>query len=43
MYAPTDKVDLRMDPLCVPFFQYLDFLDVGYAYQWVFMKQRLKP
>jgi hypothetical protein len=34
-YAANDNVDLRMGRLRVPFFQYSDFLEVGYAYKWV--------
>lgn len=34
-YAANDDLDLRMGRLRVPFFQYSDFLEVGYAYNWV--------
>jgi hypothetical protein len=34
-YAANDDIDLRMGRLRVPFFQYSDFLEVGYAYNWV--------
>ena len=34
-YAATDDLDLRMGRLRIPFFQYSDFLEVGYAYNWV--------
>lgn len=34
-YAATDDLDLRMGRLRVPFFYYSDFLEVGYAYNWV--------
>jgi len=33
--APTDNTDIRMGRLRIPFFQYSDFLEVGYAYNWV--------
>lgn len=34
-YAATDNLDLRMGRLRVPFFYYSDFLEVGYAYDWI--------
>lgn len=34
-YAANDDIDLRMGRLRIPFFQYSDFLEVGYAYNWV--------
>lgn len=34
-YAATDDLDLRMGRLRIPFFYYSDFLEVGYAYNWV--------
>lgn len=34
-YAANDDLDLRMGRLRIPFFQYSDFLEVGYAYNWV--------
>lgn len=34
-YAATDELDLRMGRLRIPFFYYSDFLEVGYAYNWV--------
>jgi len=34
-YAASDDLDLRMGRLRVPFFYYSDFLEVGYAYNWV--------
>lgn len=34
-YAATDDIDIRMGRLRIPFFQYSDFLEVGYAYNWV--------
>lgn len=34
-YAANDDLDLRMGRLRVPFFYYSDFLDVGYAFNWV--------
>ena len=34
-YAATDDLDIRMGRLRIPFFQYSDFLEVGYAYNWV--------
>ena len=34
-YAATDDLDVRMGRLRAPFFYYSDFLDVGYAYNWV--------
>jgi hypothetical protein len=34
-YAASDDIDLRMGRLRIPFFQYSDFLEVGYAYNWV--------
>lgn len=34
-YAATDNLDLRMGRLRIPFFYYSDFLEVGYAYNWV--------
>lgn len=34
-YAASDDLDLRMGRLRVPFYYYSDFLEVGYAYDWV--------
>jgi predicted porin len=34
-YAATDDLDLRMGRLRIPFFYYSDFLEIGYAYNWV--------
>lgn len=34
-YAANEDVDIRMGRLRIPFFQYSDFLEVGYAYNWV--------
>lgn len=34
-YAANDNLDLRMGRLRIPFFQYSDFLEVGYAFNWV--------
>jgi len=34
-YAANDDLDLRMGRLRIPFFQYSDFLEVGYAFNWV--------
>jgi hypothetical protein len=34
-YAANDNVDLRMGRLRIPFFYYSDFLEVGYAYNWI--------
>jgi hypothetical protein len=34
-YAANDNIDLRMGRLRIPFFYYSDFLEVGYAYNWV--------
>jgi predicted porin len=34
-YAANDDLDLRMGRLRIPFFQYSDFLEVGYAYNWI--------
>lgn len=34
-YAANDNLDLRMGRLRVPFYYYSDFLEVGYAYDWV--------
>lgn len=34
-YAATDNLDLRLGRIRVPFFYYSDFLEVGYAYDWV--------
>ncbi len=34
-YAATDDLDVRMGRLRIPFFYYSDFLEVGYAYNWV--------
>lgn len=34
-YAATNDLDLRMGRLRVPFFYYSDFLEVGYAYDWI--------
>lgn len=34
-YAANDDLDIRMGRLRIPFFQYSDFLEVGYAYNWV--------
>lgn len=34
-YAANDNLDLRMGRLRIPFFVYSDFLEVGYAYNWV--------
>jgi hypothetical protein len=34
-YAASDDLDLRMGRLRIPFFQYSDFLEVGYAYNWI--------
>lgn len=34
-YAANDDLDLRMGRLRVPFYYYSDFLEVGYAYDWV--------
>lgn len=31
----TDELDIRAGRLRVPFFYYSDFLDVGYAYNWI--------
>ena len=34
-YAATDDIDLRMGRIRVPLYFYSDFLEVGYAYDWV--------
>ena len=34
-YTANDDLDLRMGRLRIPFFQYSDFLEVGYAFNWV--------
>ena len=34
-YAATDSTDIRMGRLRTPFFYYSDFLEVGYAYNWI--------
>jgi hypothetical protein len=34
-YAATDDLDIRLGRIRVPFFYYSDFLEVGYAYDWV--------
>jgi len=34
-YAASDNTDIRMGRLRTPFFYYSDFLEVGYAYNWV--------
>jgi hypothetical protein len=34
-YAANDDLDLRMGRLRIPFFQYSDFLEVGYAFNWI--------
>ena len=34
-YAANNDLDLRMGRLRVPFYYYSDFLEVGYAYDWV--------
>lgn len=34
-YAANDDLDLRMGRIRVPFYFYSDFLEVGYAYDWV--------
>jgi len=34
-YAASDDLDLRMGRLRIPFFQYSDFLEVGYAFNWI--------
>lgn len=34
-YAVNNDLDLRMGRLRVPFFYYSDFLEVGYAYDWI--------
>jgi hypothetical protein len=34
-YAANDDLDLRMGRLRIPYFQYSDFLEVGYAFKWV--------
>jgi len=34
-YAATDNLDLRMGRLRLPLYYYSDFLEVGYAYDWV--------
>mgnify|MGYP005988204833 CR=1 FL=1 len=34
-YAASDDLDLRLGRIRVPFFYYSDFLEVGYAYDWV--------
>jgi len=34
-YSANDSTDVRMGRLRIPFFQYSDFLEVGYAYNWV--------
>lgn len=34
-YAASDNLDLRLGRLRVPFYYYSDFLEVGYAYDWV--------
>lgn len=34
-YAANDDLDLRMGRLRVPFYYYSDFLEVGYAYDWI--------
>ena len=34
-YAATDDLDIRMGRLRIPFFYFSDFLEVGYAYNWV--------
>jgi hypothetical protein len=34
-YAANDDLDLRMGRLRIPFFQYSDFLEVGYADNWI--------
>jgi hypothetical protein len=34
-YAATDDLDVRMGRMSLPLFYYSDFLEVGYAYNWV--------
>lgn len=34
-YAANDDLDVRMGRLRIPFFYYSDFLEVGYAFNWV--------
>jgi len=34
-YAASENLDLRLGRIRVPFFYYSDFLEVGYAYDWV--------
>jgi hypothetical protein len=34
-YAANDDLDIRMGRLRIPFFYYSDFLEVGYAYNWI--------
>ena len=34
-YSPDDNTDLRIGRLRTPFFYYSDFLEVGYAYNWI--------
>jgi hypothetical protein len=34
-YAVSDDLDVRLGRIRVPFFYYSDFLEVGYAYDWV--------
>lgn len=34
-YELSDNTDIRMGRLRTPFFQYSDFLEVGYAYNWI--------
>ena len=34
-YSASETTDIRMGRLRIPFFQYSDFLEVGYAYNWI--------
>ena len=34
-YSPDENTDLRVGRLRTPFFYYSDFLEVGYAYNWI--------
>lgn len=34
-FQPDSKTDIRFGRLRTPFFQYSDFLEVGYAYNWI--------
>lgn len=40
-YQATDSLQLKLGRLRTPFFNYSDFLDVGYAYPWVSPPQQI--